>query len=91
MLISVLREVEFYELRSSVIPPGNNHLLRLPGMLAEECLYTPLGNVKTYWGYPSFFRADDRPTLLGERVLLIRSWLQVSVGNSYHHCLILGE
>ena len=27
------------------IPPGNNLILRLSGMLAEEHLYTPLGNV----------------------------------------------
>ena len=26
--------------RVSCIPPGNNLILRLPGMLAEECLYS---------------------------------------------------
>ena len=68
-------------------------ILRLPGMLAEEYLYTLLGNIKIFWRYPTFpglmvdqlcsgesiaellgilflFRADGRPTLLGERVLL---------------------
>ena len=23
-------------------------------MLAEEYLYTPLGNIKIFWGYPTF-------------------------------------
>ena len=32
----------------SGIPPGNNLILRLPGMLAWERLYTPLGNVETF-------------------------------------------
>ena len=32
------------------IPPGNNLILRLPGMLAEEYPYTPLGNIEIFWG-----------------------------------------
>ena len=35
-------------------------------MLAGEYPYTPLGNIETFWGYPIFFKADDRLTLLGE-------------------------
>ena len=35
--------------RVSCIPPGNNLILRLPGMLAEEHLYTPLGNIEIFW------------------------------------------
>ena len=30
------------------IPPGNNLILRLAGMLAEEYLYTLLGNIKIF-------------------------------------------
>ena len=41
----------------------------MPGMLAEEYLYTSLENIKTYWGYPTFFRDDGRLTLLGESIV----------------------
>ena len=35
------------------IPPGNNLILRLSGMLAEEYLYTLLENIEIFWGYPT--------------------------------------
>ena len=35
------------------IPPGNNLRLRLSGMLSYEYLYTPLGNIEIFWGYPT--------------------------------------
>ena len=38
------------------IPPGNNLILRLSGMLVKEYLYTPLGNVEIFWGYPTSLR-----------------------------------
>ena len=31
-------------------------ILRLPGMLAEEHLHTPLGNIEIFWGYPTSLR-----------------------------------
>ena len=31
-------------------------ILRLPGMLAWEHLYTPLGNVEIFWEYPTSLR-----------------------------------
>ena len=40
----------------SGIPPGNNLRLRLLGMLAQEHLYTPLGNIEIFWGYPTSLR-----------------------------------
>ena len=40
----------------SCIPPGNNLVLRLPGMLVEEHLYAPLGNIEIFWGYPISLR-----------------------------------
>ena len=51
------------------IPPGNNLILRLPGMLAQEHLYTPLGNVEIFWGISNFLKVDCRLTLLGESVV----------------------
>ena len=38
------------------IPPGNNLILRLSGMLVKEYLHTPLGNVEIFWGYPTSIR-----------------------------------
>ena len=53
----------------SGIPPGNNLRLRLQGMLVEEHLYTPLGNIDIFLGIPNFHKADCRLTLLGESVV----------------------
>ena len=38
------------------IPPGNNLILRLPGMLVKEYLHTLLGNIEIFWGYPTSLR-----------------------------------
>ena len=38
-------------------------------MLAGEYPYSSLGNIKTFWEYPTFFRADGKPTLLGESIV----------------------
>ena len=63
------------------ILPGNNLILRLPGMLVEEYMYTPLGNIKT------LFSADGRLTLLGESI----ADLQVSAGRVTIIVLLCGE
>ena len=79
-------------------------------MLAEEYLYTLLGNIEIFWGYPldglmvdqlcsgesiadlleilCLFRADGRPTLLGESIA--DSFVVASLnGESVHYCLTL--
>ena len=43
-------------------------ILRLSGMLAEEHLYTPLGNIEIFWGYPTSLRLII--VLLEESILL---------------------
>ena len=53
--------------RMSCIPPGNNLILRLPGMLAEGYLYS-VGECWDLLGIPNFLRADSGLTLLGESV-----------------------
>ena len=40
-------------------PPGNNLILRLPGMLAEECLYSA-GEYLDLPGISNFLKADSR-------------------------------
>ena len=37
-------------------------------MLAEEYLYTPLGNIKIYWGYPTFLGLMVDQLCLGESI-----------------------
>ena len=37
-------------------------------MLAEEYSYTPLGNIKTFWGYQTFLALDGGLTLLEESI-----------------------
>ena len=41
-------------------------ILRLPGMLAEEYLYTLLENIKILWGYPTFSGLMVDQLCLGE-------------------------
>ena len=59
-------------------------------MLAEEYLYTLLENIEIFWGYPTFLGLMVDQLCLG-RVLLIRSWLQVSVGRASITVLFLGS
>ena len=44
------------------ISPGNKLRSRLPGMLADECLYSA-------GEYGAFFRVDREPTLFGESIV----------------------
>ena len=37
-------------------------------MVAGECLYTPLKNIKTLWGYQIFLTLDGGLTLLEESI-----------------------
>ena len=37
-------------------------------MLAGECLYTPLRNIKTFWEYQTFLALDGGLTLLEESI-----------------------
>ena len=84
---------EMAPLGVSCIPPGNIlifwlGILRLSGMLftlAGEYLYTPLGNIKTFWGYPTFLGLMVDQLCLG-RVLLIVASLS---GESFYYCLTL--
>ena len=46
---------------------GNNLILRLPGMLAEECLYSA-GECWDLRGWSNFLKVDSRLTLLRESV-----------------------
>ena len=60
----------------SCIPPGNNLILRLPGMLVEGYLYTPLGNIVSFDGKPTLLEesiAESGLTLWGVEVTWLRS------------------
>ena len=57
----------------SCILPGNilifrQGILRLSGMLVEGYLYTPLGNIKIFWGYPTFPGLIVDQLCLGESI-----------------------
>ena len=62
----------------------------MPGMLAKEYMYAPLGNIKTYWGYLTFLGLMVDQLCLGESIA--DSFVVASLsGESFHYCLTLGE
>ena len=57
-------------------------------ILAGEYLYTLMGNIKIYWGYPTFLGLTVDQLCLGESIA--DSFIIVSLsGESYHYCLTL--